>query len=118
MRDGNSEGFGRCDRNGCKQPVMGPKASSLMSTAAKIGSACLQLNGKTAGWLSFWNGEKDGTKKLAGASGLSLEAWINPAESASCAEGSVAFVVASSNFALGILKHSNLMSLLAFQAGP
>ena len=118
MRDGNSEGFGRCDRNGCKQPVMGPKASSLMSTAAKIGSACLQLNGKTAGWLSFWNGEKDGTKKLAGASGFSLEAWINPAESASWAEGSVAFVVASSNFALGILKHSNLMSLLAFQAGP
>ena len=118
MRDGNSEGFGRCDGNGCRQPVMGPNASSLMSPAAKIGSACLQLDGKTTGWLSFWSGEKNGMKKLAGTSGFSLEAWINPAESASWDEGSVAFVVASSNFALGILKHSNLMSLLAFQAGP
>ena len=118
MRDGNSEGFGRCDGNGCRQPMMGPNASSLMSPAAKIGSACLQLDGKTAGWLSFWNGENDGMKKLTGTSGFSLEAWLNPAESASWVEGSVAFVVASSNFALGILKHSNLMSLLVFQAGP
>lgn len=118
MRDGNSVDFGRCNKDGCQQPAVGPSALLFEDRNAKLGSAALQLAGRSGGWISFWNGEEDSSSKMAGASGFTVEAWIKPADSSAWVEDSVAFVVAGLNFAVGILKHSGVLSVLAYHAGP
>jgi len=115
MVNGNSGNFGRCDVDGCQQPSVAPSASSFLDTNSKIGPAALHLIGQSTGFLLADLGDR----KMGGlTSGFTVEAWVKIDDTSSWKDGSLAFLVAGLNFAVGVLKDGSIMSPLVFQTGP